>query len=171
MVRSSRQAPAEEPSRLCRGLVCQVCRSCPRPHGSGRRTKSRPVLHSSHTKRRCRRRGHRPIVYRDRAFPFRRRRGAAVVTAPARTGRIRLPARRFSWPLALLIASVGVTAVAAFNAQRAVWSHQRTASRLLKDYAEFTAWTSQRKIETALDGAVMASLQYIMHGSALHQRE
>src|SRR5690349_25100306 len=108
-------------------------------------------------------------MQRDRVLPLRPpKRG---MMSPARPRRIRLPGRRFSWPLALLVASVGVTAVAAFNAQRAVWSHQRTASRLLKDYAEFTAWTSQRKIETALDGAVMASLQYIMHGSALHQRE
>jgi len=52
----------------------------------------------------------------------------------------------------LLLASVGVTGVAAFNAQRAVWSHQRTASRLLGDYASFTAWTSQRKIEAGLEG-------------------
>ena len=69
----------------------------------------------------------------------------------------------------LLLASVGVTAVAAFNAQRAVRSHQRTASRLLRDYASFTAWTSQRQVGDGLDGAVMASLQYIMHGRELHQ--
>jgi signal transduction histidine kinase len=85
-----------------------------------------------------------------------------------RAPRVPLPGRRFSWPLLLLLASVGVTAVAAFNAQRAVWSHQRTASRLLRDYASFTAWTSQRKVETKLDGVVMAALQYIMHGRELH---
>lgn len=89
----------------------------------------------------------------------------------SRVGRVALPKPRFSWPLALLLASVAVTAVAAINAQRAVWSHQRTASRLLRDYASFTAWTSQRQIETGLTGAVMASLQYIMHGRELHQRE
>ena len=70
----------------------------------------------------------------------------------------------------LLLASVAVTAVAAFNAQRAVWSHQRTASRLLRDYASFTAWTSQRQVTNGLEGAVMASLQYIMHGREMHQR-
>jgi signal transduction histidine kinase len=69
----------------------------------------------------------------------------------------------------LLLASVGMTAVAAFNAQRAVWSHQRTASRLLRDYASFTAWTSQGQVVDVLDGAVMASLQYIMHGRMLHR--
>jgi signal transduction histidine kinase len=90
------------------------------------------------------------------------------MTSPARSQRIQLPGRRFSWPLLLLLASVGVTAIAAFNAQRAVWSHQRTASRLLGDYASFTAWTSQRQVEKGLDGAVMASLQYIMHGRELH---
>ena len=74
------------------------------------------------------------------------------MTPQARRARIPLPGRRFSWPLLLLLASVGVTGVAAFNAQRAVWSHQRTASRLLGDYASFTAWTSQRKIEAGLEG-------------------
>ena len=91
------------------------------------------------------------------------------MSASTRSARIQLPGRRFSWPLILLLASVGVTTVAAFNAQRAVWSHQRTASRLLRDYASFTAWTSQRQVITGLDGAVMASLQYIMHGRELHQ--
>lgn len=86
----------------------------------------------------------------------------------ARLSRVPVPGRRFSWPLVLLLASVGVTAVAAYNAQRAVWSHQRTASRLLRDYASFTAWTSQRKVEAGVDGAVMASLQYIMHGREPH---
>jgi signal transduction histidine kinase len=91
------------------------------------------------------------------------------MSSPGRPKRIDLPGRRFSWPLLLLLASVGVTGVAAFNAQRAVWSHQRTASRLLRDYASFTAWTSQRKVESGLDGAVMASLQWVMHGRELHR--
>ncbi|HEX6049974.1 MAG TPA: histidine kinase dimerization/phospho-acceptor domain-containing protein, partial [Gemmatimonadaceae bacterium] len=80
------------------------------------------------------------------------------------------PRRRISWPLLLLLASVAVTAVAAFNAQRAVYSHQRTASRLLEDYASFTAWTSQQQVVGAVEGAVMASLQYIMHGRLGHIR-
>ena len=91
-----------------------------------------------------------------------------MASTPRRT-RIPLPGRRFSWPLALLLASVCATTVAAFNAQQAVRSNQRTAARLLRDYGAFTAWTSQRKVITGLDGAVMASLQYIMHGRELHQ--
>ena len=91
------------------------------------------------------------------------------MTSAPRPPRVGLPGRRFSWPLLLLLASVGATAVAAVNAQRAVYSHQRTASRLLRDYASFTAWTSQRQVEEGLDGAVMASLQYIMHGREPHR--
>jgi signal transduction histidine kinase len=91
--------------------------------------------------------------------------------ASAPRSRVQLPRRRFSWPLVLLLASVAVTAVAAFNAQRAVHSHQRTASRLLRDYAEFTAWTSQQQVVGVLEGAVMASLQYIMHGREGHTRQ
>jgi signal transduction histidine kinase len=104
-------------------------------------------------------------------LPFHRQRRQTVVDAPARRSRIPLPGRRVSWPLVLLFASIGVTAIAAFNAQRAVYSHQRTASRLLRDYASFTAWTSQRQVSAGLEGAVMASLQYIMHGRELHQRQ
>ena len=81
-----------------------------------------------------------------------------MMASQPRSSRVPLPGRRFSWPLMLLLASVGMTAVAAFNAQRAVWSHQRTASRLLRDYASFTAWTSQGQVVDVLDGAVMASL-------------
>src|SRR5688572_21408247 len=91
------------------------------------------------------------------------------MSGSSRRTRIQMPRRRISWPLPLLLASVAVTAVAAFNAQRAVWSHQRTASRLLRDYASFTAWTSQGQVVDVLDGAVMASLQYIMHGRMLHR--
>ena len=109
-----------------------------------------------------------PSYKRDRVLPLRRL-GRPSVTPPAtRAFRIRLPGRRFSWPLLLLLASLGATAVAAFNAQRAVRSHQRTADRLLRDYASFTAWTSQRQVVDGLDGAVMASLQYIMHGREPH---
>jgi signal transduction histidine kinase len=91
------------------------------------------------------------------------------MTPDPRPKRVGLPGRRFSWPLLLLLASVAATAFAAFNAQRAVLSHQRTASRLLRDYASFTAWTSQRQVEKSLDGAVMAALQYIMHGREPHR--
>jgi len=110
-----------------------------------------------------------PSYKRDRMFSFRRKRRPVVVDTRARTSRIPLPGRRFSWPLMLLLASVAVTTVAAFNAQRAVWSHQRTASRLLRDYGAFTAWTSQRKVIAGLDGAVLASLQWIMHGREVHE--
>jgi signal transduction histidine kinase len=88
---------------------------------------------------------------------------------PARANRIKLPGRRLSWPLVLLLASVGVTSIAAISAQRTESSHRRTAERLLRDYASFTAWSSQHQVIGTLEGAVMASLQYIMHGRELHE--
>ena len=87
----------------------------------------------------------------------------------ARANRIKLPGRRLSWPLVLLLASVGVTSIAAISAQRTESSHRRTAERLLRDYASFTAWSSQHQVIATLEGAVMASLQYIMHGRELHE--
>jgi signal transduction histidine kinase len=85
------------------------------------------------------------------------------------TTRIKLPGRRLSWPLVLLLASVGVTSIAAISAQRTESSHRRTAERLLRDYASFTAWSSQRQVIASLEGAVMASLQFVMHGRELHE--
>lgn len=91
------------------------------------------------------------------------------MTGANRRSRVRLPRRRFSLALGLLVASVGVTAIAAFNAQRAVLSHQRTANGLLRDYAAFAAWSTQHEVASVLEGAVMAALQYIMHGRDLHE--
>src|SRR5829696_2708055 len=153
-------------SRIGAAAVRELSCARGRPRSGG--TKPRPVFHRSHTNDRCPVYGGGPIVQRDRVFSSRQRR-STVVESRARASRIQLPGRRFSWPLMLLLASVAVTAVAAFNAQRAVWSHQRTASRLLRDYASFTAWTSQRQVIGTLEGAVMASLQYIMHGRDLHE--
>ena len=49
--------------------------------------------------------------------------------------------RRFRWPLILLLASIGLTAFAAFEAQRAVKSQDVLAERALKEYASFAVWS------------------------------
>src|SRR3954463_2999961 len=72
----------------------------------------------------------------------------------------RLAGQRFrlSWPLLLLAASIGMMALAAFQAQSAVRSHQRTANRLLKEYAAFAAWSFQQHLANELEESLWEGL-------------
>ena len=45
------------------------------------------------------------------------------------------------WPLVVLLLSIALTAVAAFDAQRAVRTQRRVADRALREYASFAAWS------------------------------
>src|SRR5688572_21633515 len=83
--------------------------------------------------------------------------------------RLSLPASaRFRWPLALLLVSIGVTAVAAVDASRAVRSQRATAERALQGYASFAAWSYQEHLREALTAAAREVLGPVNHGHELH---
>jgi signal transduction histidine kinase len=83
--------------------------------------------------------------------------------------RLSLPASaRFRWPLALLLASIGVTAIAAVDASRAVRSQRATAERALQGYASFAAWSYQQHLREALTAAAREVLGPVNHGHELH---
>jgi len=83
--------------------------------------------------------------------------------------RLSLPASaRFRWPLALLLISIGVTAVAAVDASRAVRSQRATAERALQGYANFAAWSYQQHLREALTAAAREVLGSVNHGHELH---
>src|SRR5687768_14067463 len=83
--------------------------------------------------------------------------------------RLSLPATaRFRWPLALLLVSIGVTAVAAVDASRAVQSQRATAERALQGYASFAAWSYQEHLREALTAAAREVLGPVNHGHELH---
>src|SRR5918997_844887 len=75
---------------------------------------------------------------------------------------------RFRWPLALLLVSIGVTAVAAVDAQRAVRSQRATAERALQGYASFAAWSYQQHLREALTDAAREVLGPVNHGHEVH---
>ena len=77
--------------------------------------------------------------------------------------------RHLGWPLLLLLACVGVAAVAVVQAQREAASHRRTAAGLLRDYAEIAAWSYGRRAEQALVEAGRQVLSPILHHE-LHPR-
>ena len=78
------------------------------------------------------------------------------------------PSLSVRWPLALLLASVLLTGVAAFQAQRAVRFHRDLAERALRDYAGFGAWSYQQHLQQALESAVGEALGAVNHGDDLH---
>jgi signal transduction histidine kinase len=63
----------------------------------------------------------------------------------------------------LLLAAVVVTSVAAYQAQDAVRSHRRTATRLVRDYGAFGAWTFAQYAAAALHEQAWRILGPIQH--------
>src|SRR5919199_1034013 len=87
--------------------------------------------------------------------------GAMTRPAAPRPGRAR-------WPVVLLLASVGLIAVAAAEAVRAVRSSRAMADRALHDYASFAAWSYQQHLREALSMAVREVLRPVNHGESMH---
>jgi signal transduction histidine kinase len=83
--------------------------------------------------------------------------------------RWRLPASlRLRWPLLLLLASIGLTGLAAMEAHRAVRSHRAMAERALGDYAGFVAWSFGQHMRITIDAAVREAIGAVNHGDQLH---
>ena len=83
--------------------------------------------------------------------------------------RLSLPeSARLRWPLALLLVSIGVTAIAAVDASRAVRSQRATAERALRGYASFAAWSYQQHLREALTQAAREVLGPVNHGHGVH---
>ena len=80
----------------------------------------------------------------------------------------RSTARRVPWPLVVLLLSIGLMAVAAFDAQRAVRTQRRVADRALREYASFAAWSYAQHLALALDGVGREVLGAVNHGDNMH---
>jgi signal transduction histidine kinase len=80
------------------------------------------------------------------------------------------PAERFrlTFPLLLLLASIGIMLVAAFQAQSAVRRHELQAEEAIHDYATFASWSVRQHVKDALFAAAAEVLQPFNHGNALH---
>ena len=72
------------------------------------------------------------------------------------------------WPLALLLASIGVTAVAGIGAVRVARSNRTVADRALREYASFAAWSYGQHLEDALRTMAQEAIGSVNHGEALH---
>ena len=81
-------------------------------------------------------------------------------------GPFRLPSVR--WPLILLLASIGFTALGIIEANRAIRSQRSIAERALHDYAGFVSWSYQQHLRDVFQGATQEVLGAVNHGDGMH---
>lgn len=79
---------------------------------------------------------------------------------------VRVP--RLRWPLIVLLISIGLTAVAAFEAQRAVRSQRALAERALQEYAGFAAWSYAQHLLLAIHAIEREVIGAVNHGENMH---
>lgn len=83
--------------------------------------------------------------------------------------RLALPSSfRFRVPLIVLLASIGLTALAVVDAQRAVRSQQAVTQRALREYATFAAWSYAQHLNEVLAALLRESLGAVNHGDNMH---
>lgn len=79
-----------------------------------------------------------------------------------------MPLPRLRWPLVVLLCSIGLTALAAIEAQRAARGQQQVARRALREYASFAAWAYATRISDTLGMIQREALGAVNHGDNLH---
>ena len=85
---------------------------------------------------------------------------------------LRLPSLPSSFrlrvPLFVLLASIGLTAFAVFDAQRRVRTQQAATERALQEYATFAAWSYAQHLDQALQSVLREALGAVNHGDGMH---
>ena len=75
---------------------------------------------------------------------------------------------RLRWPLLVLMASIGLTAFAAFDAQRVVRGQHRLVRQALQEFATFTAWSYGEHLQQQLSGSAVEVVGAVNHGENMH---
>src|SRR5689334_19251881 len=75
---------------------------------------------------------------------------------------------RFRVPLIVLLASIGLAALAVVDAQRAVRSQQEATRRAIREYATFAAWSYGQHLDEALAALTREALGAVNHGDSYH---
>jgi len=75
---------------------------------------------------------------------------------------------RLRWPLVVLLASIGLTGLAAVEARRVVHSQRAVAERALREYASVAAWTYAQRVIDTLDLIEREVIGAVNHGDQMH---
>ena len=72
------------------------------------------------------------------------------------------------WPLVVLMASIGLTAIAAFDAQRAVRGQNAVVNRAVREFSSFAAWSYSEHLTQRLSGSAVEVVGAVNHGGNMH---
>jgi signal transduction histidine kinase len=75
---------------------------------------------------------------------------------------------RLRWPLVVLLVSIALTAIAAFDAQRAIRAQDAVVTRALNEVVSFTSWSYSQHLQEQLANAEREILGAVNHGDNLH---
>jgi hypothetical protein len=75
---------------------------------------------------------------------------------------------RLRWPLLVLLASIALTAIAAFDAQRAIRAQDAVVSSALNEVVSFASWSYGQHLQERLGGSAREVLGAVNHGDHLH---
>src|SRR3990170_2046230 len=75
---------------------------------------------------------------------------------------------RLRWPLLVLLASIGLTAFAAFDAQRTVRGQHKVIERAINEFSSFAAWSYSEHLNQQLALASAEVIGAVNHGSDMH---
>ncbi|HVD61213.1 MAG TPA: HAMP domain-containing sensor histidine kinase [Gemmatimonadaceae bacterium] len=77
-------------------------------------------------------------------------------------------ALRLGWPLLVLMISIGLTAFAAFDAQRAVRGQNAVVNRATREFSTFATWSYSEHLEQQLSAAAVELVGAVNHGENMH---
>lgn len=75
---------------------------------------------------------------------------------------------RLRWPLLVLLASIGLTALAAFDAQRTVRRQNEVVSRAIHEFSSFAAWSYSEHLKGQLSLGASEVIGAVNHGGDMH---
>jgi signal transduction histidine kinase len=75
---------------------------------------------------------------------------------------------RFRWPLVVLLASIGLTGLAAIEAQRTGRSQAAVSERALREYASFAVWSYAQHLADTLNIIEREAIGAVNHGNNMH---
>jgi hypothetical protein len=75
---------------------------------------------------------------------------------------------RLRWPLLVLLASIAITAIAAFDAQRAIRAQDAVVNRALNEVVSFASWSYGQHLQEQLGNGAREVLGAVNHGDNVH---
>src|SRR5438045_6544929 len=89
-------------------------------------------------------------------------------TEQSHLGEVNNHSLRLRWPLLVLLASIAITAIAAFDAQRAIRAQDAVVGRALCEFVSFASWSYGQHLQDRLSVGAREVLGAVNHGDNMH---